>query len=201
MKIDRDPETCRQCHTTSTDPVKAHDGFLNVSGEQAYDLFPGKHTVLGCTTCHNPHEGVIQLRQVQAATTKVQCQDCHLQQATYQNNAKHVSMQLSCTNCHMPQIIKLAWGEETRFSGDLRTHAVAIELSQIEQFYTVAAADGTEQTFSESSVGLDFACRRCHNESAGLPKTDQELIDAAYGYHDRPESPPALPITAPKAAP
>lgn len=201
LKIDRDPETCRQCHTTSTEPVQAHEGLITVSGEQAYDLFPGKHTVIGCTTCHNPHEGVVQLRQAQAATTKVECQDCHPQQANFQNNARHISLQLSCTNCHMPQIIKLAWGEEARFNGDLRTHAVAIDSSQIGQFYSVDEEKGTGQTFSLPVVGLDFSCRHCHNGTAGLPKTDQELIDSAYGYHDRPESSPVLPITVPAAAP
>jgi predicted CXXCH cytochrome family protein len=201
MKIDRDGEKCRQCHTSTTEPIQAHDGLISVTGEQPYDLFAGKHNVIDCTTCHNPHQGVVQLRKTQAATTRVLCQDCHPQQATYQNNAKHASLQLACTNCHMPQIIQLAWGDATRFTGDLRTHAVAIDSTQIEQFYSVVAEDGTDQAFSQPVVGLNFSCRRCHNGSAGSLKTDQELVDVAYGYHDRPDSPPVLPTAVPVVEP
>jgi hypothetical protein len=201
MKIDRDGETCRKCHTSSTEPIVAHEGLISVTGEQPYDLFAGKHNVIDCNTCHNPHEGVVQLRKAQADTTKIQCQDCHHQQATYQNNTRHTSLQLSCINCHMPPAIQLAWGDGTRYAGDLRTHAVLIVSTQIEQFYTLTEGDAKEQLFSQPTIGLNFACRRCHNGLAGSVKTDQELVNAAYGYHEQPDSPPILPIPAPVAEP
>jgi len=201
MEIKRDPEACRQCHNPgSAEPVQAHEGFIDFSAQNG-DLYAGKHTVLNCVTCHNPHEGVVQLRQAQAPTTQVQCQDCHSRQVSYQKNAKHVSIGLSCTQCHMSQIIKLAWGEEARFTGDFRTHAVAIDPTVFDQFYTVTLKDGTEQTFSKPLVGLNFTCRHCHNSAGGFTKTDQELIDGAYGYHERPAEPPILPTPTPAPAP
>jgi len=193
MQINRDPEACRQCHSSEiANPIQAHAGFIDFS-DQNNDLFVGKHTVLECVTCHDPHQGVVQLRHAQAPTTLVKCQDCHFKEAQFQKNSKHVSIGLSCTQCHMSQIIKMAWGEEARFNGDVRTHAVAIDSAQIDQIYTASAEDGTEQLFIKPQVGLDFACRHCHNGLAGSLKTDQELINVAYGYHDRPVEPPSLP--------
>jgi len=200
MKISLDAETCRQCHSTDTNAIQAHEGFIDFS-EQNSDLFAGKHTILDCVTCHDPHEGVVQLRQAQTLITKVICQDCHFEQVQYQKNAKHVNIGLSCTQCHMPQIIKLAWGEEAKFTGDLRTHAVAIDPTQIDPFDRVTANDGTEQTFFKPQISLDFTCRHCHNGAGGSLKTDQELISAAYGYHDRPVEPPILPTSTPTTMP
>ena len=99
----------------------------------------------------------------------------------------------------MSQVIKLAWGEESRYTGDLRTHAVSINPTQVEQFYIANAEDGAELTYSIPQVGLNFACRQCH--SVGFPKNDQELIDGAYGYHERPAEPPVLPTQTPTSAP
>jgi len=198
MKISLDSETCRQCHASSSDPIAAHEGFIDFS-EQSNDLFAGKHTVLNCVTCHDPHSGVVQLDETKAQTTQVECQDCHFREAQYQMNLKHVSIGLSCTQCHMAQVIKLAWGEASRYTGDLRTHAVSINPTQIEQFYITNAEGGTEQTYSNPQVGLNFACRQCH--SVGSPKSDQELIDGAYGYHEWPAEPPILPTQTPTPLP
>jgi hypothetical protein len=195
MQLDYDGENCRQCHASSNEPVAAHEGFIDF-GEQNSDLFSGKHTVINCTTCHNPHTGVVQLRQNKVETTQVHCKDCHFQQEQYQKNEKHVSIGLDCLNCHMSQVIKLAWGDESRFTGDLRTHAVGIDPTKIEQFY-VENVNGTEQSYSEPQVGLNFTCRHCHNGIGGSQKTDQELIDAAYGYHNKPAEAPVLPTLSP----
>jgi len=46
---------------------------------------------------------------------------------------------------------------------------------------------------------LNFACRQCH--SVGSPKSDQELIDSAYGYHEWPAEPPILPTQTPTPVP
>ena len=198
MKISLDSETCRQCHESSSEPIAAHEGFIDFS-DQSSDLFPGKHTVLNCITCHDPHSGVVQLAKTKAQTTQVKCQDCHFQEAQYQKNLKHVSMGLSCTQCHMADVIKLAWGEASRYTGDLRTHAVSINPIKVEQFYITNAEDGTEQTYSYPQVSLNFACRQCH--SVGFPKSDQELIDGAYGYHAWPAEPPILPTQTPTPVP
>jgi len=89
----------------------------------------------------------------------------------------------------MPRIVRSAWGDEAKFTGDTRSHLMAIDPSQIDQFDTVTAADGTETVYSKSQVGLNFACRHCHGAWASA-KTDEELIAAATGYHDRPQTTP-----------
>lgn len=201
MQINRDPQACRQCHSSENmEPVTAHDGFIDFS-DQNNDLFAGKHTVLECVTCHNPHEGVVQLRNTPASTTLVKCQDCHFEQAQFQKNAKHVSIGLGCTQCHMSQPIKMAWGEEARFTGDVRTHAVAIDPTQIDQYFPGTSDGEIGQLFFKPQIGLNFACRHCHNGIAGSEKTDQELVNTAYGYHDRPAEPPILPTPTPVPAP
>jgi hypothetical protein len=57
---------------------------------------------------------------------------------------------------------------------------MAIDPDQIGQF----TEDGSQ---SLSELGLDFACRHCHNENGmASPKSDAELQEAARGIHDEP---------------
>jgi hypothetical protein len=80
----------------------------------------------------------------------------------------------------MPRITKSAWGDAAKFTGDIRTHLMAIDPAQIGQF----SEDGKT---SLSQLGLDFACRVCHVEGGlASAKTDAELIERATGYHNRP---------------
>jgi len=79
----------------------------------------------------------------------------------------------------MPRVIKSAWGDPEKFTGDIRTHMMGIDPTQIGQF----SEDGATAL---SQVGLDFACRRCHLEGLVKPLTDEELVAAASGYHNRP---------------
>jgi hypothetical protein len=77
----------------------------------------------------------------------------------------------------MPKLTKSALGDAERFSGDIRTHMMAIDPDQIGQF----SEDGSEAL---SQLSLDFACRSCHSDGGdGTVKTDEELIQAATGYH------------------
>jgi hypothetical protein len=81
----------------------------------------------------------------------------------------------------MPRIIKSAWGNAEMFTGDIRTHVMRINPDQIGQF----SEDGTSVL---PEIGLDFACRQCHVEGGNAtPKSDEELIDKARGYHTPPE--------------
>ncbi|HLE53091.1 MAG TPA: hypothetical protein VI755_13585, partial [Anaerolineales bacterium] len=65
--------------------------------------------------------------------------------------------------------------------GDIRTHLMKINPNQIGQF----SEDGTT---SLSEIGLDFACRHCHVAGGkASPKTDEELMQKAQGYHIPPE--------------
>ena len=79
----------------------------------------------------------------------------------------------------MPRITKSALGNAETFSGDLRTHIMAIDPNQVGQF----SEDGST---SLSQISLDFACRHCHVNGSAMEKTDAELIGAADGYHVAP---------------
>ena len=183
MKISRDAAECGQCHVRqSTDAVQALDGFIE-HNQQYAESFQSKHMVFDCVDCHDPHSGVVQLRQAGVATTRTRCANCHFEQAKYQNNAVHTNMGLQCVECHMPKIVQSAWGDTEKFSGDLRSHLMAIDATQLVQF----SEDGST---SLSQVGLNFACRHCHGAGLGSPKTDEELLQAAKGYHNQPEPTP-----------
>ena len=188
MKVERDSEACAKCHGRGEmDQVEAKDGFIE-HHEQYEDLFQGKHMALKCVDCHDPHTGVVQLYQDGLATTRTQCENCHFKEAKYQNNEIHRALDLDCIECHMPHIIKTAWGDPEKFTGDIRTHLMAIDPTQIEQFFTVQEGD-TEQTYSGSQLGLDAACRHCHGGGLALPKTDEQLTTGSINYHVQPESP------------
>jgi hypothetical protein len=187
MRIDRDAELCGGCHRReNVEEVNASEGFIE-HHEQYEELYQGKHIVLECVDCHDPHAGVVQLRQADEPTVRTECKNCHWEQAEYQNNLKHKNMALVCIECHMPRIVKTAWGDTEKYSGDFRTHMMAINPNQIEQFETITDTLGTASEIALSEIGLDFACRHCHTEGMAPPMTDEELIGAAVGYHDRPE--------------
>lgn len=179
-EINRDSELCGECHLRGApEAVNASDGFIQ-HHEQYEELFQSKHIVLNCVTCHNPHAGVVQLRQAGEQTTRTQCENCHFQQARYQDSQIHPAIGVACIDCHMPRVIKSATGNAETFTGDIRAHLMAIDAEQIGQFNE----DGTEAL---SQIGLDFACRHCHVEGgSATPKTDEELIEKAVGYHERP---------------
>jgi hypothetical protein len=83
----------------------------------------------------------------------------------------------------MPRIVKSAWGDPETFTGDIRTHLMAIDPTQIDQFVTVKEGD-EDKTYAISQIGLNFACRHCHVQGKGFPKTDEQLIEMATGFHD-----------------
>jgi hypothetical protein len=57
----------------------------------------------------------------------------------------------------------------------------------IDQFNQVTGADGSEKELSLSQIGLNFACRHCHVEGGpATPKSDEERMAKASGYHTRP---------------
>lgn len=201
MKIDRDAELCGKCHRRGdVEQVDAKDGFIE-HHEQYEELYQGKHVVLNCVDCHDPHTGVKQLEETDQPTTRTQCANCHFEQAKYQKNERHVGINLNCIECHMPRIVKTAWGDPAKFTGDIRTHLMAIDPGQLDQFYTVTLEDGTEKQYAYSQIGLNYACRHCHLPDTIMALDDQALIDAAYNYHGKPAEPPLAPTTVPTPTP
>ncbi len=176
-KIDRDAAQCGSCHFRGAPETVDAKGGLIQHHEQYEELFQSKHITLDCVTCHDPHDGVIQLRKAGAPTTRTLCENCHFQEAKVQNNPRHKTARLDCIDCHMPRVTKSAVGDAARFTGDIRTHLMAIDPTQIEQFNE----DGTAAL---SQLGLNFACRSCHTETgSATPFSDEVLLGLATGYH------------------
>ncbi len=179
MLVPTGSQACRQCHEyVPTNQLTVSNGFIQNS-DQYGDLSQSKHQVLDCLTCHDPHSGVVQLRQASLQTTVLQCQDCHWQEAQFQSNPRHIAQNVGCTDCHMPRLIQNGSANLKGYMGDMRTHVVAIDPLKISQFN----ADGSLAT---GQISLDYACRHCH----GSTLTDAELLAAASDYHAVPAAPP-----------
>ncbi len=178
LKVDRSGEACGDCHRrNAVEVVDAKNGFID-HHEQYEELYQSKHLTLDCVVCHNPHTGVVQLRQEQKPTTRTQCVNCHYQEAQNAKVAKHAALRVACETCHMPRIGKSAWGDAAKFTGDIRTHLMAIDPTQTAQF----SEDGKTAL---SQIGLDFACKSCHIPGTAVEKSDEVLKAAAVGYHER----------------
>jgi hypothetical protein len=170
LKIDRSAELCGRCHQSGeVTQVQAMGGFIDQRA-QYNELLQSKHITLNCALCHDPHQGVVQLRQAKKPTTRTQCVNCHYKEGEYQKNAQHVQISIDCIDCHMPRIEMNATGDLARFTGDTRAHLMAIDPLQARQF----SRDG--QT-SLSDVSLDFACK------------DEDLAQMAAEYHTSPPGP------------
>ncbi len=176
MKVDRDAAACGDCHFRGIVEEVDSSGGLIKHHEQYEELFQSKHATIDCVQCHDPHVGVIQLREQDAEhTTRIQCENCHFKEEQNFNLEFHTS---ECIECHMPRVTKSAVGDPEKFTGDIRTHLMAIDPNQVDQFN----ADGS---LALSQLGLNFACRHCHIEGGkASPKSDAELIDAATGIHE-----------------
>lgn len=191
MRIERDGGACESCHPMSGVPAEAIGNGFIVHGDAYGDLFPGKHALLDCVDCHDPHTGVVALRKSEQPTTRARCVDCHFEYANLHKVPEHAAMNLGCTDCHMPRIIQVAWAEPSLFTADMRTHQVIINPDQLGQF----TEDGSEIL---PQVGLNYACRRCHLPNTSIERTDEELLNAAENYHSRSDA--ASPEAAEPAA-
>lgn len=176
MKVVRDSGGCIDCHSRSANQeLVVADGFIQHQDTYG-DLFQGKHAVIDCVTCHDPHTGVVQLAQANVATTLVACEDCHFEQDRVQNVAPHERLGVDCIDCHMPYLIQNAQANPEIHSGDVRTHMVSIDPTQISQF--------SEDGAIYPQIALDFTCRSCHSAGGDAgEKTDDELLAGARGYH------------------
>lgn len=178
MKITQDSGACRSCHVRGgSEELEISDGFISHQDTYA-DLFPGKHAVIDCVTCHDPHAGVVQLQAANEPTTQTACEGCHFEQSLSMKNERHFNVE--CIDCHMPKIIKTATADPERFTGDMRTHLVSINPQLVSQ----TTEDGE---FVENQISLEFACRSCHNSvGPAIDKSDEELVEMATDYHTLP---------------
>ncbi len=181
--VDRTSDQCGKCHYRGVpEDVDAKGGFIK-HHEQYEELFQSKHMALDCIDCHDPHAGVIALRKANVPATRTQCANCHFKEEKYQASAVMKAM-VDCIDCHMPRVTKSAVGNKATFTGDIRTHLMAIDPTQVSQF----TEDGK---FALSQLGLEFGCRSCHVEDGiATNYTDRELMEEAYNYHARPATLP-----------
>jgi hypothetical protein len=180
VNVDRDSAACGSCHFRGVPEEVDASGGLIKHHEQYEELFQSKHLTLNCVDCHDPHDGVIQLRKVGEQTTRTQCENCHFKEEQNQANPKHETAGVECIDCHMPRVTKSAVGNPDMFTGDIRTHLMAIDPNQIEQF-------NEEGNVALSQLGLNFACRSCHVEGGSAePMSDEDLQAMANGYHTAP---------------
>lgn len=177
MRVARDSGACTDCHARGDSAeLDISDGFIS-HHDQYQDLFQGKHAVIDCVVCHDPHAGVVQLRENDEPTTLAACENCHFKQT---QPAKVSHNRVNCIDCHMPKLIKSAVADPVQFTGDFRTHLTTINPQQISQF----DEDGN---FIQTQITLDYACRSCHNpEGRATEKTDEELVENATNYHSAP---------------
>jgi predicted CXXCH cytochrome family protein len=175
LLVEQDSALCRECHTyVPPASLEIKNGLIQHI-DQFGDLSQSKHQVLDCLTCHDPHSGVVQVRLEGQQTTRLLCQDCHYMEAQFQNNPSHTRLNIGCTDCHMSRLIQSGAANVKAYTGDMRTHVVAIDPRTIHQ----VTDDGSLAT---GQISLDYACRRCH----GSTKSDVELLSAASGYHEIP---------------
>lgn len=179
LKVERDSEACGECHRRGdVTAVDAKGGFIE-HHEQYEELYQSKHLTLDCVACHDPHTGVVQLRMASEPTTRTECANCHFKEAKYSKVERHTVFGLACESCHMPRLVKTAWGDAAKFTGDIRTHIMAIDVTQVGQF----SEDGKTV---KSQIALDFACRGCHTPGTGVALEDALMIEMATDYHAKP---------------
>lgn len=179
LPVDRSSELCGKCHYRGVpQEVDAGGGFIQ-HHEQYEELFQSKHLTLECVDCHDPHAGVIQLRKAGMPTTRTKCENCHHKETQYQAS-EVMKAAVACIDCHMPRITKSATGNAAKFTGDIRTHLMAIDPTQTSQF----TEDGK---LALSQIGIDFACKSCHVKGGTAHvHSDRELMEKAHNYHARP---------------
>lgn len=176
MDVERDAAQCSSCHGgDELMEIEAVDGF--VSHHDSYPaLFMGKKATMDCVDCHNPHAPV---KYDRSPGIKVECESCHFEQDLYKKITDRRHAQ--CVDCHMPALVHNAVADPESMTGDVRTHLMVINSQVITQ-----TNDGV---FDAPYLGLDFACQSCHYDGGrGDPLTDEELVAAATGYHDREQS-------------
>ncbi|MEZ4517096.1 MAG: multiheme c-type cytochrome [Chloroflexota bacterium] len=191
VEINRDAQACQACHADGSINPDAADGFIQHTDMVYEDLFQGKHAIMDCVQCHDPHAGITPAAAEHEQTTITECEACHFQEAEVQNIPGHDPFDFACTTCHMPELIQVAVGDPAQHTADMQTHHVAINPQQIGQF--------TEDGTALPQLGLDFACRQCHNEQGiGPVLPDETLIRFATGVHTpQTETAPVEEVAAP----
>ncbi len=177
MQIVRDSELCGSCHSIAEpDNSEFAEGFFGHHG-QYLEKYQSKKRDMPCVDCHDPHQST---KYGDSVEGRAECENCHIEQSVYMKitDRRHAR----CTDCHMPLATVFALSDPDRYSGDMRTHLFAIN----PQGSIHLGDDGTADM---PYLTVDYSCKGCHNEEDRAPAlTDEELVTAATGYHDREQA-------------
>ncbi len=144
-----------------------YDELLGIDPDTLLDTrsagFEANH--LDCGKCHDPHGSSVNQDNASYAgvdgvnKANADCMVCH---ATKDPSLRTGGMtSLSCTDCHMPDLVKNATSSTNRGSsstivtGDIATHIFTIDVNATSQF----TSDGK---YAYPAITADFACRTCH---------------------------------------
>ena len=181
MLVDRDPAACGKCHLRgSPTSIDASGGFIK-HHEQWEEMYQTKKKAMDCVSCHNPHESS-RYKDATTSPTKgitTTCESCHYQEAQGAVKvAKHTATYPTCITCHMPEAVKSAVGDATKWDGDVKSHLFRINTSATAKQFDTAG------TKAMPYLTIGFACKQCHySGGAATVKTDAVLSAAAKGYH------------------
>jgi hypothetical protein len=177
---DTSPAACESCHGgIPLSQASLKDGFVDLTAG-GVNLHEGKHQIIACVTCHNPHLGIAALKEAKQPATQTSCESCHWREAQNRTSMKS----LACVDCHMPKLGLKVEGDPKKFTGDVRAHLMAINPAQLEQYITVKTGNDEGETLIPSlQIGLNFACNSCH--AGGI--SPEALIAEAIGFHTPPQ--------------
>jgi hypothetical protein len=175
MEVEQDRDACTTCHLeVPVDGIVAGESGFVSHHENYLTPFASKKAAMDCVDCHDPHTTTKYARGI---GIRVDCQDCHYEAAEYQkiDNRRHAE----CVDCHMPRAIEVAVSDPARYTADMRTHLMAINPLEVEQFTNNGEWAGPY-------LALDFACKGCHHEDGRGPVLeDARLVEVATDYHRR----------------
>jgi hypothetical protein len=150
IRTNRTAEFCGTCHRRGSDMsvIPAAGGFIE-HREQYQELLASPHRTLTCVSCHDPHRRARELRAT--------CETCHSTQAADFRGSRHQRAALSCTACHMPDIVRNAAVTRSTYEADAPTHLARITRDPDARMFT---DDG--RFVRTGALTLAYACLRCH---------------------------------------
>ncbi len=152
MSVDPSAGLCGNCHVRS-DPatIPASGGYIR-HHEQYNEFLASPHSMLACTSCHDPH------KKAEFSIT-TQCVDCHTEQASLKVfkglGKKHLRAGIACKDCHMPYAAKSAVAHN-KYKGDVRSHLFRITTDPTAELFN---ADGS---LANDALPGEWVCLGCH---------------------------------------
>ncbi len=176
--IDDGNDSCQNCHIRGDDleKIPAKGGLIR-HHEQVQELLASPHKTFSCSACHDAHASTKYDPAAPGDGVHSQCKKCH---GNVEVNAPHDTV-ATCTDCHMPEIVKSATstvkgtGDDAVTMGDISGHIFALTLDP-EATLTFKDADDAE--WASPEVPVIFACKKCHAE-----KTITEAVQGGAAIH------------------